>query len=646
MSLAWVRLWNFTRRTLASPVRAWSHEEEGAREVSLVLRVGLVVPAEVRNWESVLPIALDVFSTVFVAAERLVPEFASTLPRRRASSTPFECHVVTTLAGEAEQALASAAQTVGFRLHVVLPGTRHSVELEASGGHSTGDRPATRLAGSGRRGLNELLDRADRIFELDAPIESGAGNGHRRASYRRADEVLVENCDLLMLVEDDGGVAGQDRTGLFRHRARQAALPVISIPTGEPAQSRLEWIASNRPTTVSLFSASRNLDCSPVIDAVLRPILLLGKEGFCLSDSGLLERAHRRSLKIQHNEVYWEQQWCGGADDGILLTAAEKLKSHVRQFYQPYAVWADNRASAYGDLYRGGFIATLVLGTLAVTVGLIGTLWNTASVPSKFAEFILLLCAALLVHRAHHKYWRIRYVNYRQIDRELTQAAFLSSLGRSIDVPIPAHAVRFHDEARWANWYVRAIVRQAGLPPVRITRDYLLAISSILLNGQIGAQLRYFDTEITPNERTEAQLQQVVSALVLSAFALVAIYLGVLALESWLPRSPLVQAIETYHEAIRSVVTFGTVALPAWAACLSAIRTHGEYGQVAARYIGTSNALRRQERILTSMHDDQGSGYRNFPSGSFADIATQNAQVLVQELQQWRTLAKELEAGG
>jgi hypothetical protein len=88
-----------------------------------------------------------------------------------------------------------------------------------------------------------------------------------------------------------------------------------------------------------------------------------------------------------------------------------------------------------------------------------------------------------------------KWVDYRSIAELLRHHRFLLPLGRTSGIMAVPDRRGFPDAAAsWADWYARAIVRDAGLTPVTLSREYLLACKQVLTEYEVAGQERYHET--------------------------------------------------------------------------------------------------------------------------------------------------------
>jgi hypothetical protein len=559
--------------------------------------------------------------------------------------------VLTSLAAGADQMGATIALAAGYHLQVVLPAAREEFARDIGENADSGLQPADLGELSPVCAFWSLLKRADRVYEFAASLGSGdtfGGHGHVTA-YARAGHILLANCDLLIVIADDHASSADGGSVWLYERARELGLPTVWVPVSEPKRAELLWSATGRANRMSLFSPDGRFNSGPALSELVRELTLPPPSiSASWPDGGWFERAYRRTLDIHTNEAAWSQRWAAESADRPVVTSLAPVLEAIAKDYGVYAIWADHRAGAYGEMYRGAAVLVSVLGALAVCCALLGLIWEGGTAAGKFVEGGMLLIMTLVLRRARRFRWRARYLSYRQIDRELGQTAWLALLGRGLHLSTPAHARVFENGMSWPQWYMRAVARQASLPNVCVDHNYVSATSALLLSGQVSNQVRYYRAEIAELESTHARLEQLSATCVSAAFALATLYCVIYLVDHftsayWAALRPIASA-PWFHYA----VTFCTGGLAAWAGTLTAIRTQGEFAQLAARYRGIVEALEGIDARLQRIREHYNMA-RITQTVSSSDLllvqAIETSQVLLEEVHQWRTLfqLKEIE---
>jgi hypothetical protein len=325
--------------------------------------------------------------------------------------------------------------------------------------------------------------------------------------------------------------------------------------------------------------------------------------------------------------------WSQTPDDEIRVDALKGVPKCIDDSFREAYCWADFMARGYGEIYRGTAVLTSLLGTFAVAAAVLSIPMHWAALWLKAAEAALILVMIGLYRREKNMKWRIRWLNHRRLAEQLRHARYLILLGRTIPVDVPAHMQEFHEKARWFNWYVRALLRQASLPAAPLDRDYLEAVRWLLETRQVASQHRFYQGAYQKQEQAEQHLEVWVGVLV---------WLVLITTVSYIIGHYVVERFGSCEErlamdvASRWVMVVGAL-FPAGAAALSAIKSHGEYAQNALRYQGMARELRSVEGELSTYGGQLNQGLR--PAyDNIARRAVSTTAYLLEEVNQWRTI--------
>jgi hypothetical protein len=202
----------------------------------------------------------------------------------------------------------------------------------------------------------------------------------------------------------------------------------------------------------------------------------------------------------------------------------------------------------------------------------------------------------------------------------------------------------------WLNWYRRAVLRKAAFPDARLDADYINTVQELALQNLIRNQITYFESEATFYNEADERLETYINWCIAIAFVVTISYLAISLLLPLILRSSstaiiveFLQQLETRMTSTGALLaTFFGALMPAIAAALAALRSHGEYAPIAARYLGTSSALQRLERqVLLTLPDRR----RNpaIKSASSAEVSEQIVAAtssLFQEVIGWQSVLK------
>ena len=569
----------------------------GAPNVPLVVRVGVAGHLDLPNPDAVRMAARAILGALIQAVDAICPSFQAALPPRKPDygGPVSEIRVISSLAAGADQIFASEGLVAGCRLHAVLPFDRATFAADI--GRNCHPAPADLTVAW----YWHLLDMADRVLELDgSPAETDA-------AYPRAASLLLKNSDILMVAISRKAGTGRGGTRWLTEEAARARVPVICVWVEDPAQSEIQWAGlpdGRAPVTVetlrdifgTLFLPPPNCHASP--------------------NSGEFEQSFLFHLSPEYNKVMmWGKRW---PESELAPGAHDLLSSKLA----PFAVWSDHRSSGYSEMTRGGAIFTALLGAMAVFFALLGLFGPEAGFVGKVLELLPVLAVATwLVRRSRRHRWRDRWLNYRQLERSLNYAAYMTLQGRPMRFSPPAHVAEFHREAWWVAWYLDVVLRNAGFPDAVMDGAYRERVRG-LLSGLVDEQAAFFGEERNEHEETDRWLETWHERCLWGAMVATLVYLLCWGVKFWF-------GWETAYGYVHAPMTFCAAGLPALAAAFYAIRQHGEYGQQQGRYLGMAAAMREHGRKLAE----------SATVASGEALAARTAEVvetLLQEMYHWR----------
>ena len=140
----------------------------------------------------------------------------------------------------------------------------------------------------------------------------------------------------------------------------------------------------------------------------------------------------------------------------------------------PRFVWADTLAVHYSHFYRSAYVLAYLLSAAAVFVALVGVTVRHTEDPQVMLMLFELLAIGFImtiVWLGHRWHWHERWLEYRALAERLRHGrflAFVSEFGR-IHEAAPRPGMR---EMPWMLWYVRATMREIGLPTALLGSTY------------------------------------------------------------------------------------------------------------------------------------------------------------------------------
>jgi hypothetical protein len=278
-----------------------------------------------------------------------------------------------------------------------------------------------------RETFRNLLAHASAVFELDGQ-RAPKNNGEylRSSDYADAGHLCVAHCDILIAIWD-GKTGERGGTGHTVAHAVHRETTVIRID-------------SENPRHITVCESHDHWE--PEWEAAIHRLLV-------------------QRIASPKGAEHWVRHYTG---ETLAPTDSEDRRPDIL-------------ASRYGARYRASYRIKYLLSALAVTFAVLGLLpeipeslkwvWPTLELVSIAG---ILLCFTL----ARRGKWHDRWLDYRLLAEQFRVLEFLHPLGETVPVfnppkywgvPSPRHSC--------VRWYFRARLHQAGLPNLRVTRDYI-----------------------------------------------------------------------------------------------------------------------------------------------------------------------------
>lgn len=466
-----------------------------------------------------------------------------------------------------------------------------------------------------RSAFLESLKRASTITQL-APNHLR----NREDCYADVGSYLIRQIDLLIAVWD-GKSAKVGGTGALARRAFEGGIPVVWISTAEDRIARLvSFDESGQPNAA-------DVDCMDgPLQAALKPIF-----GAVTDDHGLGRRSVGARLQNFLTEK-WRRRCYFTAYDFLKRAAnarmprvaiplpsfedrsrewaefiaaapdVENLRNKLKSVLLPRFLWADALAVYYSELYRSAYVSAYFFAATAVFIALSGLLVDPASESLQikavlvFIELIIIGFVIGIITVGRYKLWHERWLDYRALAESLRHSrflAFVSEYGRIRDVG-PVEDKR---GSSWILWYIRATMREIGLPTETLSGTYQWRILNAALKHEIDEQISYHRGNEQSARRIDHAIHLLGTGCFIITFGILAYFLICYLLEykfgnlsdliqhhpqTWMGTSILI---------LKPWITFWTAGLPALGAALAGIRVQGEFRLSAETSAHTANAL-------------------------------------------------------
>jgi hypothetical protein len=551
--------------------------------------------------------------------------------------------VLRLVSGFAEGAdqIAVAACPPGWQIEAILPFPKQEYlrDFEAS---SVGDGRDVRET------FEASLARADAVTQLDLPTaDDGGGEVARRdLGYVAAGGYLLRQIDVLIAVWD-GMPPKTGGTGAVARKAHEAGIPVVWIPIHDAAvPSLISAFEGSSPTTTGD-------DCTkgPLLTA-LEPIFDAPPASATAGRRSARARLERFLHERWHPRCYLSLYDClkrmvsgrmprlvipspsptvrCAARDGFPRQAPKcgepasagdhgDLRRRVQDVLMARFAWADALAEHYSDNYRSAYVLAYLLSAVAVFVALGSPLGGDPGYSSQskvmFAavEMVVIVLIIVIIALGRWLLWHERWLDYRALAEALRHGRFLAFVSEFGRIHAPAAGSR---EPSWMLWYIRATMREIGLPTAVLDRTYQWKLLHATLENEVlgpEGQLAYHRA----NRRIMGRIDHLLYLLGLTCFGATFLLLALFLLGSLVGHyhgqvgGPGASSTATWLGAAAAYLEprliFWTAGLPALGAALAGIRAHGDFEgsqERSSRMVDALESLEQDYRTATERDID------------------------------------------
>jgi hypothetical protein len=603
----------------------------------LTLRVGITGHRPNKLPKDDLPRIERQLREVFAAIESAVAkacdankEVYASGPADAANSKPYRIRLISGFAEGADQ-MAVAACPADWTVEAVLPFPRQEYlkDFEQSAG------------GDGRDVRSEFeasLKRAAVVAEV--PTQAGP----RDQGYVASGGFMLRQIDLLIAVWD-GKEPKPGGTGAIAQKACEGGIPVAWIATGdERPPALIESFRNDQPVRSAVEWGEQ------MLMAALDPILAAPS-----SDSFGGRHSARARLDQFYAERWRPTCWAPGFDllkrwtsgqrplrlaiPSEPITALEAdfnqlvddapdagaLSRRLRDMLAPRYAWADSLAVYFSHLYRNAYVLSYLLAALAVLIAVLGAYVENAFVKlvAVGVELLVIVAIIQLVRHGRSNAWHERWIDYRLVAESLRHArylAYVSEFGLIQQRDIGSQP--------WTLWYIRATLRELGLPNAILDRSYQRPLLQSVLRHEVEAQRHWHEANADAMHKIDHCLHQWADrSFHLTLLALV-IGLVVLVFIAFLPG----EQGALWLKWTKPFLLLFAAGLPALGAALTGIRVQG----------GFADSEERSERMiaeLNAIEDHCDTVLRQQPQLTrTADTLIETARVMSEDLAAWQEL--------
>jgi hypothetical protein len=557
------------------------------------------------------------------------------------SSEPPTIRLVSSFAEGTDQ-IAVAACPADWQVEAVLPFPRDEYMK---------DFPRTSPDGqtSPQDVFAQSIKRATAVTQLPfTPLERAergiAGDsGRREQGYANAGAYLIRQIDVLVAVWD-GRAPKTGGTGALAKQAYDAGIPVVWLSTlGDPSPRLIASFNNSKPVP-------GGADCTrgPLLHALM-PIFSVSDAPHLGHADASLTRPHRFFRERWHARSYlpvfdffkqlatprvprlairfpglserrdeWDRFIDAAPETGTLDRG--DLRSKLKTVLLERFAWVDSLANYYAHRYRNAYVAAYLFSAMAVFIALASAAGQTPHASGfAFLELATVVAVLLVVLIGR---WHERWIEYRALAETLRHARFLALISEFGCV----HETSSSRDARavpWTLWYVRATLREIGLPTATLDRTYQWRLLQATLQHEVEGP----DGQIAYHEKNHAVMHRLDHAfhiVGLLCFGATFLLLCFSILQA-------IGGVATHWE-ISPSLTFWTAGLPALGAALAGIRVQGDFEGSQERSARMLNALRALQGDYTKAMT------RNISLRETSDLLIATAHAMSEDVAAWQEL--------
>jgi hypothetical protein len=445
-------------------------------------------------------------------------------------------------------------------------------------------------------------------------------------AYERANDVILSNIDLLVVVWDGARARGRAGTGDVVQSAVSLDIPVIVLdPKGaNPAQLLSgEHEVFDRTVATDLERKPLASDLTALIDRILLPppgraarrgLEDFNNEGSRLSrirfEYSMLLKLFRAS-KVRSRPS--DSQKKNDSEGSTQVRMAPPQPSLLGR----YVDRTDDLANYYARLYRSsatsGYLIIIFIALLSAMIGLLYPPLSNISIVVQMAVNALVLIDTTI--RKKHR-WLERWLDYRSIAERLRSLRFLQPLGMAA-TSHGTHA-RWGRKPSWVDWYIRRCQRGLGAPNVTIGNTELAEAAWRLVNIEVKEQLEYHRRTFRQLGALEARLSTaagvalILTITVAAGLWITAFFVGGIQNVEWKPLALVALAI-----------------FPAATTAFKGIRADADLVRLVERSAQATAVLTRLKRAIAT-------GAIEYDR--VAAAASRVASMMGDELSEWRSV--------
>jgi hypothetical protein len=295
----------------------------------------------------------------------------------------------------------------------------------------------------------------------------------------------------------------------------------------------------------------------------------------------------------------------------------------------------------YSHWYRSAYVLAYLLSAIAVLIALLGVSAKTIDQKAYLvlAELAVIFFIIMIVRTGRRHHWHERWIEYRLIAESLRHARFLAYLSEFGGI----HQ-RGSGPQPWTIWYIRATLREIGLPNAVLDEKYQQPLLQATRKHEVADQLAWHRSNAVAMHRIDHFLHRlgnfcfVSTAWILAAYALAYFvllpaigYLNFGWINRLLSADTLGAGVHNLLYELKSALIILAAGLPTFGAASAAIRAQGDFE-------GSRGRSRSMDVELTALLHDYDAAIDNPRLDRTADMLIETARLMSEDLEAWQEL--------
>ena len=526
------------------------------------------------------------------------------------------------------------------------------------------------LARAGKR-VVELPEVAPRASRGATVATEAQRKDAAQAGYARQAEFLLKQIDLLVAVWDGERSETRGQTGDTVLKALRNGLSVVWISAGADRAPVLLEQAGDIEQDPERLGADLDARLGAVVARIVAPPTDDVQEAFKIREDD--ETSARERLEEFLAAKQWSTCWWTAYDAlkrgwrfwtwrlSIKLDSPDDVAARWRAFLDcapdgegfrariedvllPRYYAADHVATRIAHVYRSAYVLTYLFAVLSVFVATLAAVVALQGVPDELwyrtifigLEFAPVVAILLLVRAGQKRRWHGRWLEARALAERLRHVRILGLVGE-------CEVVRNDSElsatgAVWTSWYLRATIRELGLPYGAFDAAYQAKALQAAQDYEWSEQLLFNQGNRSALGRLNRRLHDAGAlSFIVTAATLALSFVALLGfemafgvkptsegpkLQSWLARA---------LDGVQPIFDFIAGFLPALGAAIAGIRSTGDFEGFAER---SRETLQR----LGALREPYSRASLRLDFDLTAQTIAETARILEEDLSDWRSL--------